>query len=168
MRPGYIANPTGSTLLVVLLVIMALTILGMVTTNTTVVELEISRSHRELRENFYLAEAVAMEGIQRLLNSSAIDRVECFSSWHHTLAEVEQGKLDLNNPANWHTGDSPQANALQSPLDPHAFLAAAESRVAGGSSLVVTDSRLYVNRVYGLCTKYNADNLVQIGYYMRY
>lgn len=168
MPNRFLAKSSGYALIVVLLVMGALTVLGIVAINITVVDLEIARSHRELRENFYLAEAAAMEGIQRLLNSPGIDLVECFPFWYHDLAKVERDRLEFRHPENWHTSDPRHANALQSALDPNAFMAAAEQRVAGGSSLIATESRLYLTRVYGLCMKYNAENLVQVGYYMRY
>ncbi len=168
MRFISLGHPSGSILLVVLLVIASLTLLGVLAINTTAVDMAIARNHRDLRESFYLAEAAAMEGLQRMLNSPAVDLAECHFIWHHSATEVEQSHLDFRRPGNWHTDDPQHANALQSPLDAHTFLAATESRVAGGSSLIATDSRLYVNRLYGLCTKHDADNVVQIGYYMRY
>lgn len=168
MYPLKPIQSSGAALIVVLMVMAVLTLLGTVAISTTVVDLEIARSHKELRENFYLAEAAAMEGLQRLLNSPTIDRVECFLFWHHDRASIEEQSLDLTDPAQWRTLDHEGANARGSDLDPHIFMAAAEERVAGGSSLISTESRLYVNHVYGLCTKYNAQNLVQVGYFMRY
>ena len=162
------SKSSGSTLIVVLFMIAALTLLGMLAIHTATVELAIARNHRDLRQAFYLAEAAAMEGVQRMLNSSAIDLIECHPFWLHSIEDLEQGPFDFSNPEHWQTSDPQQANALQSPLDPSAYIAASESRVAGGGSLIVTSSRLYVNRVYGFCNKYNADHLVQVGYYMRY
>lgn len=158
----------GSILMVVVLVMAALSLLGLLAIQMTVVELEIARNHRDLRENFYLAEAAAMEGIQRLLNTPAVDLAECHLDWHHSLADVDEGEIDFDDPAFWRLDELPSRDTLTSALDPGTYLAAAESRVAGGSSLITTGSRLYVNRVYGYCTKYHADALVLVGYYMRY
>lgn len=161
-------KPYGYALVVVLVVIASLTLIGMVSMETLVVDLEIARSHKEVRECFYLAEAAAMEGVQVLLNSSDVDRSECIHFWHHDLSAVEAGKVDFSDPDSWCAGDPKAANALRSGLDPQAFVAATEERVAGGSSLIATESRLYINRFYGYCTKYNANSMVLVGYYMRY
>lgn len=163
-----LAKPSGFALVAVLMVIAVLTVLGIVALDIATVNLEIASSHKETRESFYLAEAAAMEGIQRLLNRPVIDRKECFLYWHHDLATMEKNNLDFTKPENWQTTELAEINAFQSELDPSAFMVAAEQRVASGSSLIVTDSRLYINRVYGLCTKHNADDIVQVGYYMRY
>ena len=166
--PGFSAKQQGYVLIIVLIVITVLTVMGTVAIDTTVVDMEIARSHKELRESFYLAEAAAMEGVQLLLNTSAHNRAEAFLFWHHGLRAVEKDNLEFKDFTIWRTDVSDKANALQSKLDPEAFIAAVEDRVAGGSSLIATGSRLYINRLYGRCTKYNTDTLVQVGYYMRY
>lgn len=158
----------GYALVVVLLVIASLTLMGMVAMETIVVDLEIARSHKEVRESFYLAEAAVMEGVQLLLNGPAVDRKECIYFWHHDQSAVEAGEADFSDADQWQVADPLTNNALQSSLDPHAYLAATEDRVAAGSSLVATESRLYINRLYGRCTKYNTHSLVLVGYYMRY
>ena len=48
------------------------------------------------------------------------------------------------------------------------YMAAVEWGVATGGSLIQTDSRLYQNRIYGLCTRYGTANLIEIGYDLRY
>ena len=47
------------------MVMVSLTIIGVVSINTSVVEIHISSNERQLREAFYLAEGGAQEGIQR-------------------------------------------------------------------------------------------------------
>jgi hypothetical protein len=158
----------GSALVVVMLVLAAVAILGVMSINTSTVELSIARNEREIREAFYLSEGAAMEGIQRLMDTPRIDLEEKIQFWHHSAEAMKADAIDLRDPQDWDVDGRGEDNGLQSQLDEKAFLAAVEYRLSSGSSAVCTESRLYLNRVYGHSTKYNAVNLVEIGYYLRY
>ncbi len=160
---------SGSALVVTLLVMVAVTILGIMSINTSTVELKISRNEREVRETFYLAEGAAMEGIQRLVDTLDIDLNEQFQFWHHAIEEIEGSqRAFFRDSRNWDVDGQGEDNGLQSPMDSETFIAAIEWDVATGGSLIQTESRLYQNRIYGLCTKYRIDNLIEIGFKMRY
>lgn len=161
-------NQSGAVLAIVLLVLLALTILGAAALSTTSVELNIARNERELREAFYLAEGAAMEGVQRLVNTPAVDLDERFAFWHHSREAIDGDGPNFRDPGQWEAAGDAQGNCLRSPVDPDTFIAAVEWRVAPGGSLVMTGTRLYQNRVYGRCTKHGAEQLVEIGYYLRY
>jgi len=161
-------NQSGAVLVVTLLVVLAVTVLGVAGLQTTTVELRIARNEREIRESFYLAEAAAMEGVQRLINAAGVDLEEQFSHWHHPRRALAGNGWDFRDAGDWDCDDSENGNCLQSPLDRHAFIAAVEWRVAPGASLLMTGSRLVENRVYGLCTKHGGDHMVEIGYLLRY
>ncbi len=159
---------SGSVLLITLMVLLAVTILGIMSISISTVELKIGRNEREIRETFYLAEGAVMEGVQRLMNTSAIDLNEQFQSWHHAKADMAQNKIDFRETSQWVVEGSDKDNGLKSALDDHTYLAAVEWQVAGGGSLIQTQSRLYQNRIYGLSKKYNNDNLVEVGFCLRY
>jgi PilX N-terminal len=161
-------NQNGSILTIALLVMAALTILGIASINTAMVELHISRNEHQLRESFYLSEGAAVEGIQRLAVTPAMDLDEQHLPWHHSRDALAAEKIDFRNPEHWDVDHAGRDNGLQSALDPRAYLAAVEWTTATGASLISTQTRLYVNRVYGLCTKNQADTIVEIGYKMRY
>lgn len=159
---------SGSALLITLLVLTGVTIIGIACINTTIVEMKISSNGHEMRESFYLAESAAMEGVQRLINISDVDLNERILSWHHPRRDPVDGAIDFRDPTQWDADGVGQGNCLQSALDPNAFMAAVEWKVAAGGSLVMTESRLYQNRVYGRCTKHDNGNLIEIGYNVRY
>jgi hypothetical protein len=161
-------NQRGSTLVIVLLVMTAISIIGAMSINTSIVELNIARNERENGQIFYLSESAAMEGVQRLVDSPLIDLEEKIQFWHHDVDAMKAKKINFRDPQKWIVGGSSADNAMQSELDPDAFFAVVEHRLATGSSTIVTESRLYMNKVYGLSTKYNAAYLVEIGYYLRY
>lgn len=161
-------HQSGAVLVVTLLVMLAVTILGVAGLQTTTVELRIARNEREIRESFYLAEAAAMEGVQRLINAAGVDLEEQFAHWHHFRQAMAGNGAGFRDAGHWDCTDSAIGNCLPSPLDRHAFIAAVEWRVAPGGSLLMTESRLVENRVYGLCTKHGAHHVVEIGYLLRY
>ncbi len=165
---GEYFNRHGSALLVVLLVMTAVTILGIMSLNTSTVEMRIARNERDARETFYLAEGVAMEGVQRLMDTQPINLEEKSHFWHHARKEIEADEMDFRDPKKWDVDGQEEDNGLQSLMDQGTFIAAVEWDLATGSSALVTESRLYMTRVYGLCTKNKAEHLIEIGFYMRY
>lgn len=161
-------SPKGSTLVAVLLLMMAISIFGVMSLKISSVELEISSNERQMREVFYLSEGAALEGAQRLDNAPRIDLEDKFYSWHHEENAAAPDPIDFRDPRQWDVDGRNEDNAMQSDLDSQAYFAAVEHRLASGTSAVVTGSRLYMNRVFGLCSKYKAVGLVEIGYQLRY
>lgn len=158
----------GSTLVVVLWVMAAISILGVMSLNLSTVELGISSNEHQIREVFYLSEGAAFEGVQRLINAPRTDLEDKFNFWHHGGKMASVDKTDFRDPQQWITDAREGENAMQSALDPQSYFSAVEHRLAAGSSAVVTGTRLYMNRIYGLCRKHKAMNLVEIGYQLRY
>jgi hypothetical protein len=168
MNNKILPDQSGSALTITLLVLAAITILGIASINTTIVELHISRNEHQLRESFYLSEGAAIEGIQYLMETRPMDLNEQHLPWHHSREALAAGKIDFKNPEHWDVDQAGEDNGVQSALETHTYLAAVEWSTATGSSLISTQTRLYVNRIYGLCTKHGTDTIVEIGYKMRY
>lgn len=166
--PAADSGQSGTALIITLLVMVSLTIVGIMSLNTVIVEIQIGRNERELREAFYLAEGAVTEGLQRLATLSHQDLGEQFAEWHHPIGTLDSEKIDFRNPDIWDADGDGEDNALTCSLSPHAYTAAVEHAVATGGSLIQTDTRLYQNRVYGLCRQYGADHLIEIGVYLRY
>ena len=151
-----------------LLVLLAITILGVASVNTSVVESKIARSEKEFTETFYLSEGATMECIQRLIDTDMVDKDEQFPPWHHSKAGVVEMAIDFRQPSDWDVDGVGEDNGLKSPINNDVYLAAIEWKVATGGSLIQTESRLYQNRAYGLCTKYGINSIIEVGYYLRY
>jgi type II secretory pathway component PulK len=162
------ANQSGSALIITLMVMASLTIFGIMSLNSSILEIQIGRNERELREAFYLAEGAVMEGLQRLVTLSRKDLDEQFAVWHHPIGTLQSEGLDFRNADIWDADGREEDNALTCSFSPHTYSAAVEYSVATGGSLIQTDTRLYQNRVYGLCRQYGADHLIEIGVYLRY
>ncbi len=158
----------GSAIVVVLLVMMTVTVIGVMSINAGVVDLKIALNEKQVRQILYQTEAVAMEGVERLADTSPIDLEEKFAFWHHSRKDVRQAGIDFRRDTDWDVDGQGEDNGMSSPLGAELFMAAVEWRLATGSSAVVTGSRLYLNRVYGLCKKKNGRRIAEIGYYLRY
>jgi len=152
----------------VLWVMAAVSILGVMSINLSSVELEISCNERQMREVFYLSEGAALEGVQRLVNAPRIDLEDKIYFWHHDEKAANPDETNFRDPKKWKTSGRDEGNAMQSALDPQCYYSVVEHRLAAGSSAVVTGTRLYMNRIYGLCGKHKATNTVEIGYQLRY
>ncbi len=162
------AHQDGSILMAALLVLMAITIIGIASIDKSIVELKIARNEKEIRETFYLSEAACMEGIQRLIDTEDIDLEEQIQAWHHPRKAETTEMVNFREPSHWDIDGVGQDNGQSSLLKHGTFFAAVEWKVATGGSLLQTGTRLYQNRVYGLCDKYGIENIVEIGYYIRY
>jgi len=161
-------NQSGSALIITLLVMVSLAIFGIMSLNSSIVEIQIGSNERQLREAFYLAEGAVMEGIQRLVALSLRDLDEQFAVWHHPIGSLQSEGTDFRNPDIWDADGREEDNALACSFSPYTYTAAVEYAVATGGSLIQTDTRLYQNRVFGLCRQYGADHLIEIGVYLRY
>ena len=147
---------------------VSLTIFGIMSLNTSIVEIQIGSNERQLRQAFYLAEGAVMEGLQRLVALSRRDLDEQFAVWHHPMGTVQTEETDFRKPEIWDADGREEDNALACSFSPGTYTAAVEYAVATGGSLIQTDTRLYQNRVYGLCRQYGVDHLIEIGVYLRY
>ena len=163
-----IAARTGTVLVVCVLILTAVTILGLVGIHAAVVDLQIATNHTQMGHGLYLAEGAAMEGVQRLANAATTDLQEQSFFWHHRRSVLEAAHLDLRCTAHWSNPGNLRKLAMESSLGPDVQLAAVEWSLAAGSSMVATQSRLYMNRVYGRSTRFRAEHLVEIGYQLRY
>lgn len=168
MLPCPMEKENGSIIVVVLLVISAMTILSFLTILISSIDLDISCNERELRNNFYGAESAANEGVQRLVNARPVDLEDKKLFWHHPAAYADNKSHGFREPVFWDVDGKAPDNALQSPLDQQTFIASVERRLATGSSAVMTESRLYLNEVYGMSDNYHAIDIIEIGFYLRY
>jgi len=158
----------GSAIVVVLLLTAALTVLGVMSINSGLIELQLVRNGKEGTKRFYLAESAALEGIQRIADTKSIDLEDKILHWHHAMADVEKSEIDFRKPEAWQMDGKEGDNAVSGTVEKNVYIAAVEWRLATGSSAIVTGSRLYLNRIYGLCNRDDHPFIVEVGYYKRY
>jgi Tfp pilus assembly protein PilX len=163
-----IASQTGTILVVCMLLLAAVTVLGLAGIHAGVVERQIAANHTQVGYGLYLAEGAALEGVQRLANATVTYLREQSFLWHHSRAALDVAHLDLRCAAHWQGVEDLRNIALESSFGPDVQFAAVEWSLAAGSSMVATQPRLYLNRVYGRSARFYAGHLVEIGFQMRY
>jgi hypothetical protein len=163
-----ITTRSGTILVVCVLILTAVTVLGIVGIHAAVVDLQIATNHTQMGHGLYLAEGAALEGVQRLANAATTDLQDRSFFWHHSRTALEAAHLDLRCIAHWSNHENLRKLVLESSLGPDVQLAAVEWSLAAGSSMIATQSRLYLTRVYGRSTRFKADHLVEIGFQLRY
>jgi Tfp pilus assembly protein PilX len=165
-------NEEGSALIVALLMLVLLTIIGVSSTNTATVELQIVNNDLSYKRNFYLAEAAAMECAQTLenetnrnllmpngqpwLKDTTVDMAQLVPNW----------KTDFSN---WTINSLASLN-MASDANTQIRFAAVARGVAPGSSLDMTSqTQLYAFSTYGLYDSVRAgQSFIEIGYRKRF
>ena len=166
-----INNEEGSAIVVALLMIVLLTIIGVSSTNTTSVELQIVRNDHIYKRNFYLSEAAAMEAAQTLENET--DRNLLMADGQPWLKDNTVDMAQLTNwktdDSNWNTNSIASLN-LPANADTWIRFSAVSRGIAQGSSLDMTSqTQLYNFSTYGFYdSTRDGWSLIEIGYRKRF
>jgi Tfp pilus assembly protein PilX len=160
-----IENEKGSAIVVGLMILMVVTIIGVSATNTTTVEQQIVRNDGIYKQNLYLAEAAAQEGIQRIWNMSRSDPFQL-----ERKAPAWLNDADMSDISNWDDdGADGDDTALVSSTDTDASLAVTAAGIAEGGSLDISnETNAYDFAVFGLGNRNNGRVFIQIGYRERF
>ena len=158
----------GSILVIVLLIMVALSVFGVLGIQLSLIEMKLVGNERDIRETFYLSEGAVLEGVQRLVNLKQTDLLDAYPVWHHSRKKLEALQCNFRNVKHWSADTKEKDNCIHSRFNPEGMIAAVEWNVASGGSLIMTEAQLMVTRIYGLCRKHNTDQLIEIGYAMRY
>jgi len=161
----FIKNEEGSAIVVAVMILMVVTIIGVSSTNTTTVELQIVRNDGIYKQNLYLAEAAAQEGIQRIWNVSRNDPFQL-----ERKAPVWLNDIDMSNLGNWdNDGAGGDDTAEVSSTDPDSSLAVRDAGIAEGGSLDISaETNAHDFAVFGLGNRSNGRVFIQIGYRERF
>ena len=163
-------NENGSVIVMALIFLVLLTVLGMSAISTSSIEVQIAGNGMRYKQNLYLAEAAAMEAVQRLEDgveaNITVGNPSAFT-WMNGDADVSVPVGQVTNP--WQEVGNMQASAVSDPVSGTNPQFAAVSRgITGGTSLgVTTPSQLYTFDVYGI---YSGNGLSQVvlGYKKRF
>ena len=170
----------GFVLIVALLMLAALTIIGIAATNTTVLEMHISGNDKTAKINFFAAESAALEAAQKVINESdeqkilpetnpspsSSDLVRT-AQQAETVFEKDKLNLDLNGDRqidqadNFPSAGVSVANATVGHL-------VTLNGVESGSSLGVGSSRLYDYTAYGVVISSKGKKIVKVGLKKRF
>lgn len=164
----FLKNEEGSAIVVALMILMIITIIGISSSNTTTVELQIVRNDGIYKQNLYLAEAAAQEAVQLIWN---ISRTDPFLLERRSPVWLnDDAVIDMTDIGTWDDdGADNDDTALVSSLDADASLAVEDVGIASGGSLDISSgTNAHDFTVYGLGTHNNGRAFIQIGYRERY
>ena len=163
-------NEEGSAIMIALIILVLLTLIGTVSTNNTVIELQIVRNEAIYRQNFYKAEGAVVElgqfmedndistpaSYDWLTDIAAAANMEALGNWDLT---VGTGNAQLSD--NMDAGDHPNNYTSQ---------AAISNGIADGASLDMTATNLFDYSVYGIfnSTVGQGRSLIMMGYRKRF
>jgi hypothetical protein len=160
-------NEDGSALVVALMILIVVTIIGVSSSKTTTVELQIVRNDGIYKQNLYLAEAAAQEAIQRIWNTSRSDPILLE---RRAPVWLNPNTIDMTNFDIWDDdGADGNDTALVSSTDPDASLAVIDAGIAAGGSLDISaETNAHDFAVFGLGTRNNGRVFIEIGYRERF
>jgi type IV pilus assembly protein PilX len=164
----FIKNEEGSAIVVAVMILMVVTIIGVSSTNTTTVELQIVRNDGIYKQNLYLAEAAAQEGIQQIWNLSRTDAFQMERKAPAWLNDIND--IDMADTGNWdNDGADDDDTAQVSSTDADASLAVTDAGIAEGGSLdISSETNTHEFAVFGLGNRSNGRVFIQIGYRERF
>lgn len=155
-------NEEGSAIIVALIVLLAITMIGIVSTDDTVVELGIVRNEAIYRHNLYRAESAVIEAAQFMDDNN----LSLTYSWIPNV-----GANFFETPNNWTAANSNLSNNMNNIADPNnnTRYAARLNKVVGSRKMTASTS-LYAYSVYGFfdSTTGQGRSLVKMGYSKRY
>lgn len=152
----------GFVLLTTLLIMTLLVLLGMASTSSTIMELQIAGNDREYKRNFFRAEGAALEAGQLLRNiedSEELNPALTTQSWIQDIGATEL-------PVNWDESAIPSNNRLGSrdELVDDIRLAVVAGGVEKNSSLNMNAPTIHTFQLYGRSRERNGQVIISIGY----
>jgi len=160
-------NEEGSVIIMALIVLVALTMIGIVSTDNTVVELQIVRNETIYRQNFFRAESAGIDGAQVMEDSDLTATIP----WIQTLATAP----DMEDVSNWDTtagtGNAQLSNNMNNTLDANnntSYAAVFIKKI--GSKKMTNPTSLYLYHIYGLSdsTSGQGQSMIRMGYNKRF
>ena len=90
-QDSVLGSEDGSVIILALVILMLLTMIGTSATNTSTLEIQVAGNERKYKQNFFQAEAAALQGAQRIENATV-----------HTEAPIkDENDADVTNIFNW-------------------------------------------------------------------
>lgn len=160
-----IKNDKGSGLIVAILILAAITIIGISAVNMANVEVLLSNNDIIYKKNLYRSEAGVMEGAQNLENEDPDNMVPDITASGEVVYSpnwLNSSDTNMRNLNLW----SPEKSAAGIIED--TLISIVNNKIATGSSLDLSaQSKLHEFSVFGYCKPKNGLAFVEIGYKKR-
>jgi len=167
-------NEQGSVMVMAILILALLTIIGICSSNTSVMESQIVRNASIRKLNFYRAESAVIQGAQELedlRNTTVLDsESRPYLNSNGAPWLNNDNSVDMTDRSGW-DGDNANNddNAETATIDPNTIFAVVRVNVAQRSSLGMENpDQLYEYAVYGLCNGNGSEAFIEAGFKKRY
>lgn len=158
-----ISNERGSAIIIAVLILAAVTILGISATNTSTIEVLLSNNDMMYKENIYKAEGVAMEGGQMLEDALAADLLAFTPEW------LNQNTMNMQSLSFWDYDNANGDDTAEAGTITKTRFAVVFNKIALNSSLDLSSSNLLREfSVYGYSKPGSSSAFIEIGYKKRY
>ena len=156
-------DESGAVLVISLVLLMAMTLLGLSSSRTASIEVLVAGNDKAFKEILYLAEAAVMENAQTIQNGAEEMNTSGSPSRPAWLVDALPNPNDVKDDDNWVTA---QSSAITPPSGCTLEYISHFKGVTTGESLDMTkESNLYTYRVYSRGIQENAAQAyIEIGY----
>lgn len=161
----FLANDeSGSAIVLAIMILVIVSIIGIESSNTSSLEVQIAAAERDAKINFYRAEGAAMEAAQRVENAIA----EALRSRNDVWLNGDT--IDLEDTTQWNYDNTgTDDTAEQSTININAYYGVIDNGISGRSSLDMSQfSQLHTFRVFGRYVANQQAAFIEMGYRKRF
>jgi len=164
-KKGVIKNEKGNVLIITLIILVALTFLGIISSRMSSIDLLVSGNKKIYTQNLFNAERAAYHAVQ-VLDSTNLS--ESPPDWlSRILGELT--KDDVMNDANWDNNFASFPNVTTGTNIAHAKYIARHTRDDEvGESLDMAKTKIRAYAVYGRSDMFKGKSMVEMGYRKAY
>ncbi|GEM_PF-5284880 len=161
-------DQNGAALLVTMLVLVAITILGIATINISTVEMQVVGSDRVYNMNFYQAEAISNECaalLKREANTRSYNIKEKYFAYMKGTSDRKLSAVSMTDPKNWDLAN--QSNCDKFSLG-NGYYSAAYLGTGTGFSLNLTGNRYHEWAIFAMSNQEGGSAIHEIGFRLVY
>jgi Tfp pilus assembly protein PilX len=156
-------DESGSAIVLAIMILVIVSVIGIESSNTSSLEVQIASAERDAKMNFYRAEGAAMEAAQRVQNAIK----EALES--RADDGLNTGAVNLEDTSLWNYNTGSHDTAVQSTIDLNALWAVMDTGISGKTSLDMTQlSQLHTFRVFGRYVATSQEAFIEMGYRKRF
>ena len=169
-------NQKGAALIITLLILVAVTILGMASINTSTVEMQVVRNDRVYNMNFYRAEAMLNEGaglLKREEEARPYNLVDRYFNFMKGNSGKSFSQVKMADVTNWDLDpdggyDNCIPFSLDNPANPVGFISAAYLGPSTGFSLSLSEPQYHDWAVFAYSNQEDGSVLHEMGFRLVY
>ena len=169
-------NQDGAALVITLLVLVAVTILGMASINTSTVEMQVARNDRVYNMNFYRSEAMLNEGaalLKREEKARPYNLVDRYFNFMKGVSSKSFSQVQMSDISNWDIDpaggyDNCIPFSLDNQASPNGYISTAYLGPSTGFSLSLSEPQYHDWAVFAFSNQEDGSVLHEMGFRLVY